>query len=71
MIQRDSPWTITTPCSRYLIHPSGAPAFDRILRILFSEEEAAMAVQMSFTGKTAEEIAQRSGADVKVARGTA
>ena len=51
-------------------HPSGAPAapaFDRILRILFTEEEAALAVEMSFTGKTAEEIAKRSGADVKAA----
>lgn len=42
-------------------HPSGAPkskAFEEILRILFTQEEAAVAVQMSFKDKDLTDIAQ-------------
>lgn len=45
-------------------HPSGAPkskAFDEILRFLFTPEEAELAVHMSFTPRTAEDIASAAG----------
>ena len=44
-------------------HPSGAPksaAFDEILRILFTPEEAALAVHMSFAFKTVDELARKA-----------
>jgi ferredoxin len=45
-------------------HPSGAPkskAFDEILRFLFTPEEAELAVHMSFTPRTAADIASAAG----------
>jgi Pyruvate/2-oxoacid:ferredoxin oxidoreductase delta subunit len=45
-------------------HPSGAPkskAFDEILRILFTLEEAEIAIHMSFSPKPAHEIASAVG----------
>ncbi len=45
-------------------HPSGAPkskAFEEILRILFTQEEAAVAVHMSFKDKDLADIAQACG----------
>jgi electron transport complex protein RnfB len=45
-------------------HPSGAPkskAFDEILRFLFTPEEAELAVHMSFTPRTAVDIASTAG----------
>jgi NAD-dependent dihydropyrimidine dehydrogenase PreA subunit len=48
-------------------HPSGAPkskAFDEILRILFTHEEAEIATQMSFAPKPAHEIASSAGIPV-------
>ena len=48
-------------------HPSGAPkskAFDEILRILFTHEEAELAVHMSFSPKPAHEIASAAGIPV-------
>jgi electron transport complex protein RnfB len=45
-------------------HPSGAPksaAFDEILRILFTPEEAALAVHMSFAFKPVADLAQKAG----------
>ncbi len=45
-------------------HPTGAPksaAFDEILRILFTPEEAALAVQMSFAFRSVANLAARSG----------
>ena len=45
-------------------HPSGAPeskAFDEILRILFTHEEAELAIHMSFSPKPAHEIASACG----------
>jgi electron transport complex protein RnfB len=52
-------------------HPSGAPksaAFDEILRILFSPEEAALAVQMSFAFRTVADLADRAGLTQEAAR---
>ncbi|MBM4271808.1 MAG: 4Fe-4S dicluster domain-containing protein [Deltaproteobacteria bacterium] len=46
------------------IHPSGAPeskAFEEILRILFTPEEAALAVYMNFSHKPVEKIASAAG----------
>jgi electron transport complex protein RnfB len=48
-------------------HPSGAPkskAFDEILRILFTGEEAELAVHMSFSPKPVHEIASAAGIPV-------
>ena len=45
-------------------HPSGAPKsaiFDRILRMLFSPDEAELAAQMSFAPRTAPQIASDAG----------
>jgi len=45
-------------------HPSGAPksaAFDEILKILFTPEEAALAVRMSFAFRTVADLAKRAG----------
>ena len=45
-------------------HPSGAPksaAFDKILRILFTPDEASLAVHMSFAPKSIESIARAAG----------
>lgn len=51
-------------------HPSGAPpskAFDEILRILFSPEEAALASHMALTPRPAESIASAAGLPVEKA----
>lgn len=48
-------------------HPSGAPkskAFDEILRTLFTPEEAAIAVHMSFAPKPVEDIASAAGISI-------
>ncbi len=45
-------------------HPSGAPeskAFDEILRILFTAEEAEIAIRMSFSPRPVEDIAAAAG----------
>lgn len=52
-------------------HPSGAPAsptFEEILRILFNEHEARLAVCMSFSSMSVERIADAASVDVLVAR---
>lgn len=49
-------------------HPSGAPkaaVFDEILRILFTHEEASIAIHMSFIPKPAEKIAAATGSSVQ------
>ena len=51
-------------------HPTGAPksaAFDEILRILFTPEEAAMAVQMSYAFRPVADLAGRAGLGEKEA----
>jgi electron transport complex protein RnfB len=53
-------------------HPSGAPksaAFDEILRILFTPEEAALALHMSFAFRSAADLAADAGLTEKAARG--
>ncbi|NLW43897.1 MAG: 4Fe-4S binding protein [Syntrophomonadaceae bacterium] len=48
-------------------HPAGAPAaesFDKILRILFSPEEAEVAVNLNFTLQPVSKISQKTGIDV-------
>lgn len=50
-------------------HPAGAPpspSFEEILRVLFGEEEAELAIHMSFSPKTLEEIAK--SADIPVTK---
>ncbi len=52
-------------------HISGcppAPEIDHILRILFTPEEAAVALGLGFKPETAEDIASRTGTDVQNAR---
>jgi Na+-translocating ferredoxin:NAD+ oxidoreductase subunit B len=52
-------------------HPSGAPksaAFDEILKILFTPQEAALALQMSFAFRSAVDLAARAGLAEEVAR---
>jgi Pyruvate/2-oxoacid:ferredoxin oxidoreductase delta subunit len=49
-------------------HPSGAPktaVFDEILRILFTPEEASIAIHMSFTPKPADKIAAAAGSRIE------
>jgi Pyruvate/2-oxoacid:ferredoxin oxidoreductase delta subunit len=51
--------------------PTGAPAspfFDEILHILFTEEEADVALHMNFMGNTAEHIAERASLPVEDVR---
>jgi len=51
-------------------HPSGAPAsaaFTEILKTLFTEDEIAAAVHLSFVPKTAEQVALASGLEVREA----
>jgi len=51
-------------------HPSGAPksaAFDEILKILFTAEEAELAVHMSFAFRGADHLAQKAGLTEKAA----
>lgn len=46
------------------LHPAGAPAtetFDKILRILFNEEDAAIAAELNFVLMPLETIAERTG----------
>lgn len=45
-----------------------SPAFDEILHILFSDDEVDLALHMSITGNTAEEIADRSGIPLEEVR---
>ena len=52
-------------------HPSGAPksdAFDEILKTLYSPEEAALAIRMSFRPKTAGAIAEAASLPPDTAR---
>ena len=47
-------------------HPAGAPAadsFDKILRMLFSPEEAEVAVNLTFTLQPVSRISQKTGID--------
>ncbi|MGE5389610.1 MAG: NADH-quinone oxidoreductase subunit I [Deltaproteobacteria bacterium] len=49
------------------LHPAGAPAtetFDQILRILFNEEEAAIAAELTFVLTPLQTIAQKAGKPV-------
>ena len=49
-------------------HPTGAPKskiFDKILRILFTPEEVAVAVHMKFSGQNAGDIAAKAGLPVE------
>jgi formate hydrogenlyase subunit 6/NADH:ubiquinone oxidoreductase subunit I len=51
-------------------HPSGAPksaVFDEILKILFTPEEVALAVHMSFAFRPVAELAQKAGLSEKAA----
>ena len=53
-------------------HPSTAPkgkAIDEILRTLFSQDEAAVAIQMSFKPKSAAALAQATGLSEDAASG--
>ena len=53
-------------------HPSGAPkseAFDQILRLLFSPEEAAVAAAMGFSPRSTETIAAACGIPADTAEG--